>query len=183
MKLIGIERTDLDKAKKVLAMLHKLQTISNEFEESSIKVYNEKGNEVEDCSYNKSEYSEGWCEQVYFITMKNKDLYYNWICYVDMDDGYHSYAGLYQIKNKELCLTKNLEAFNLNCSYTENKRIEKEVKDSWLDKKIYNIHLKIKCKHKVIFECYTDYSDSYYPIGIIHDEVTKLELKYDNVAG
>ena len=54
MKLIGIERTDLDKAKKVLAMLHKLQTISNEFEESSIKVYNANGNEVEDCSYNKS---------------------------------------------------------------------------------------------------------------------------------
>lgn len=38
MKLIGIERTDLDKAKKVLAMLHKLQTISNEFDNSKIKV-------------------------------------------------------------------------------------------------------------------------------------------------
>ena len=183
MKLIGIERTDLDKAKKVLTMLHKLQTIGNECEESSIKVYNEKGNEVEDCSYNKSEYGEGWCEQVYFITMKNKDLYYNWICYVDMDDGYRSYAGLYQIKHKELCLTKNLEAFDLNCSYTENQSIEKKVKDSWLDKKIYKIHLNIKCKHKIIFECYTDHSDSYYPIGIIHDDVTKLELKYDNVAG
>lgn len=183
MKLIGIERIDLDKAKKVLAMLHKLQTISNEFDNSKIKVYNEKGNEVEDCSYNKSEYGEGWCEQVYFITMKDKDLYYNWICFVDMDDGYRSYAGLYQIKNKELCLTKNLEVFDLNCSYTENKSIEKKVKNLWVDKKIYDIHLKIKCKHKTIFECYTDYSDSYYPIGIIHDEVTKLELKYDNVAG
>ena len=126
MKLIGIERTDLDKAKKVLAMLHKLQTISNEFDNSKIKVYDSKGNEVEDCSYNKSEYGEGWCEQVYFITMKDKDLCYNWICYVDMDDGYRSYAGLYQIKNKELCLTKNLEVFNLNCSYTENKSIEKK---------------------------------------------------------
>ena len=126
MKLIGIERTDLDKAKKVLAMLHKLQTISNEFDNSKIKVYDSKGNEVEDCSYNKSEYGEGWCEQVYFITMKDKDSYYNWICYVDMDDGYRSYAGLYQIKNKELCLTKNLEVFNLNCSYTENKSIEKK---------------------------------------------------------
>ena len=183
MKLIGIERTDLDRAKKVLAMLHKLQTINNEFEESSIKVYDKHGTEVEDCSYNKSEYSEGWCEQVYFITMKKGDLYYNWICYVDMDDGYRSYAGLYQIKHKELCLTKNLEAFDLNCSYTENQSIEKEVKDSWVDKKIYKIHLNIKCKHKIIFECYTDYSDSYYPNGIIHDEVTKLELKYDNVAG
>lgn len=162
-------------------MLHKLQTIGNEFDNSKIKVYNSMGNEVEDCSYHK-EYSEGWCEQVYFITMKNKDLYYNWICYVDMDD-YHSYAILYQIKNKELCLTKNLEVFDLNCSYTENKRIVKEVKDSRMDMKIYSIHLKIKCKHKTIFECYTDQSDSYYPIGIIHDEVTKLELKYDNVAG
>lgn len=182
MKLIGIERTDLDKAKKVLAMLNKLQTIGNEFEENSIKVYDKHGTEVEDCSYNKVEYGEGWCEQVYFITMKNKDSYYNWICYVDMDDGYRSYAGLYKINHKELCLAKNLEAFNLNCSYIENKSIEKEVKDSWVDKKIYDIHLKIKCKHKTIFECYTDYSDSYYPIGIIHDEVTKLELKYDNVA-
>ena len=45
MKLIGIERTDLDRAKKVLAMLHKLQTIGNEFDNSQIKVYNERGNE------------------------------------------------------------------------------------------------------------------------------------------
>ena len=181
MKLIGIEWADLDKAKKVLAMLHKLQTISNEFEESSVKVYDEKGNEVKDCSY-KEGYNEGWCEQVYFVTMKKGDLYYNWICFVDKDDGYRSYAGLYQIKNKELCLTKNLEAFDLNCSYTENQRIEKEVKDSLVDKKIYKIHLKVKCKHKNIFECYTDHTDSYYPIGIIHDNVTKLELKYDNDA-
>ena len=78
MKLIGIERTDLDRAKKVLAMLHKLQTIGNEFDNSQIKVYNERGNEVTDCSYNKGDYGEGWCEQVYFVTMKNKDLYYNW---------------------------------------------------------------------------------------------------------
>lgn len=120
--------------------------------------------------------------RLYYNT-DTKSFYYNWICYVDMDDGYRSYAGLYQIKSKELCLTKNLEAFDLNCSYTENKSIEKEVKDSWVDKKIYDIHLKIKCKHKTIFECYTDQSDSYYPIGIIHDEVTKLELNYDNVAG
>ena len=101
---------------------------------------------------------------------------------MDRNDGYRSYAGLYQIKNKELCLTKNLEAFDLNCSYTENQRIEKEVKDSLVDKKIYKIHLKVKCKHKNIFECYTDHTDSYYPIGIIHDNVTKLELKYDNDA-
>lgn len=176
MKLIGIERTDLDRAKKVLAMLHKLQTISNEFEESTIKVYNERGNEVADCSYSQG-YGEGWCEQVYFITMKKGDLYYNWICFVDKDDGYRSYAGLYQFKSKELSLTKNLEVFDLNCSYTENTRIEKEVKNSWADNQIFKIHLKIKCKHKVIFECYTDHSDSYYPMGIIHDDVTKLELK------
>lgn len=69
MKLIGIEWADLDKAKKVLAMLHKLQTISNEFEESSIKVYDVGGNEVKDCSY-KEGYNEEWCEKVYFITMK-----------------------------------------------------------------------------------------------------------------
>ena len=42
MKLLGIERTDLDRAKKVLAMLHKLQTIGNEFDNSQIKVYNER---------------------------------------------------------------------------------------------------------------------------------------------
>ena len=59
MKLIGIEWADLDKAKKVLAMLHKLQTISNEFEESSVKVYDEKGSEVTDCSYNMGDYGEG----------------------------------------------------------------------------------------------------------------------------
>jgi transcription-repair coupling factor (superfamily II helicase) len=62
------------------------------------------------------------------------------------------------------------------------KKIEKEVKNSWVEKQIFKIHLKVKCKHKTIFECYTDHSDSYYPIGIIHDEVTKLELKYDDVA-
>lgn len=109
-------------------------------------------------------------------------MYYNWICYVDKDDGYRSYAGLYQIKNKELCLTKNLDAFDLNCSYTENAIEDKEV-NLYGEKKVYKIHLKIKCKHKVIFECYTDHSDSYYPMGIIHDNVTKLELKYDNNAG
>ena len=183
MKLLGIERTDLDRAKKVLAMLHKLQTIGDEFDNTQIKVYNERGNEVEDCSYRNDGISDGWCECVYFITMKKGDLYYNWICFVDKNDGYRSYAGLYQIKNKELCLTKNLEAFDLNCSYTENQRIEKEVKNDWVDKQIFKIHLKVKCKHKVIFECYTDHSDSYYPIGIIHDDVTKLELKYDDVAG
>lgn len=180
MKLIGIEWADLDKAKKVLAMLHKLQTISNEFEESSIKVYNEKGDKVEDCSYTEG-YSEGWCERVYFITMKKGELYYNWICYVDKDDGYRSYAGLYQFKSKELCLTKNLEVFDLNCSYTENAIEDKEV-NLFGEKQVYRIHLKIKCNHKIIFECYTDYSDSYYPLGIIHDNVTKLEFKYDNDA-
>lgn len=71
MKLLGIEWVDLNRAKKVLTMLHKLQTISNECEENPIKVYNEKGNKVADCPYNKG-YSEGWCEQVYFITMKKR---------------------------------------------------------------------------------------------------------------
>lgn len=181
MKLIGLECTDLERAKKVLAMLHKLQTIGSEFDESKIKVYNTSGREVEDCSYN-AEWGDGWCEQVYFITMKKGDLYYNWICFVDKDDGYRSYAGLYQFKSKELCLTKNLEQFNLNCSYTENQHYEKEVKRPFADKIVYAIHLKVKCKHKIIFECYTDHSDSYYPLGIIHDDLTKLELKYDNVA-
>ena len=102
MKLIGIERTDLDRAKKVLAMLHKLQTIGDEFDNTQIKVYNERGNEVEDCSYRNDGISDGWCECVYFITMKKGDLYYNWICFVDKNDGYRSYACLYQIKNKEL---------------------------------------------------------------------------------
>jgi len=180
MKLIGIKWADLDKAKKVLAMLHKLQTISNEFEESSIKVYDEEGNEVKDCSY-KEGYNEEWCEKVYFITMKNKASYYNWICFVDKDDGYRSYAGLYQFKSKEIYLTKNLEVFDLNCSYTENVVEDKEV-NLFGEKQVYRIHLKIKCKHKNIFECYTDHTDSYYPIGIIHDNVTKLELKYDNDA-
>ena len=46
--------------------------------------------------------------------MKKDDLYYNWICFVDKDDGYRSYAGLYQIKSKEIYLTKNLEVFDLN---------------------------------------------------------------------
>lgn len=181
MKLIGLERTDLERAKKVLAMLHKLQTIGDEFEDKKIKVYNCNGSEVEDCSYNAG-WGDGWCETVYFITMKKGDLYYNWICYVDKDDGYRSYAGLYQFKSKELCLVKNLEAFNLNCSYTENTRIEKEVKNTWVEKQVFKIHLKVKCKHKVIFECYTDHSDSYYPLGIIHDDLTKLELKYDSIA-
>lgn len=182
MKLLGLECTDLERAKKVLAMLHKLQTIGEECEENKIKVYNASGSEVKDCSYYEG-WANGWCEQVYFITMKKGKLYYNWICFVDKDDGYRSYAGLYQFKSKELCLTKNLEQFDLNCSYTENKHIEKAVKNhAYEDKEVYQIHLKVKCKHKVIFECYTDHSDSYYPIGIIHYDLTKLELKYDSVA-
>lgn len=52
MKLIGVERTDLERAKKVLAMLHKLQTIGSEFDDKKIKVYNCSGSEVEDCRYN-----------------------------------------------------------------------------------------------------------------------------------
>ena len=58
---------------------------------------------------------------------------------------------------------------------------DKEV-NSIGEKLVYHIHLKIKCKHKTIFVCYTDISDNFYPIGIIHDDLTKLELKYDNVA-
>lgn len=179
MKLLGIEWADLDRVKKVLKMLHKLQTIGNDFGESTIKVYNKKGCEVEDFLYTE-DFSE-WCEKVYFITMKEGDFYYNWICYIDKDGGFRSYAGLYQFKSREISLTNNLEAFDLNCSYKENVIEDKEV-NSIGEKLVYHIHLKIKCKHKTIFVCYTDISDNFYPIGIIHDDLTKLELKYDNVA-
>lgn len=181
MKLVGIEEVDLAKAKKVLEMLYKLSKISDEFG-NGIKVYNTAGEPVADCRYNQG-WGDGWLECVYFVTMKKDDLYYNWICYVDKDDGYRSYAGVYQFKCKDIQLSKNLEVFNLNCSYTENtKKVTKAKQKGW-DDIIINTNLKVKCKHKIIFHSFTDWTDGYYPVGVLKNDLTKLELKYDNIAG
>ena len=178
MKLIGIEYSPLEKTKKVLAMLDKLIGVADDCG-NGIEVFNKNGGKVEHCNYEAfTGWSDGWSEKTYFITMENNGVYYNWICFVDKDDGYRSYAGLLQFKHKEIKLSKNLEQFGLNCSYTENAKIEKESKNSWVNKQIHAIHLKVKCKHKVIFNCYTDHSDSYYPIGIIEDHLTDLKLNY-----
>ena len=180
MKLIGIESAPLDKTKKVLAMIEKLIGVADDCG-NGIEVFNEKGSKVEHCSYEQvTSWSDGWKEQTYFITMEHNGLYYNWICYIDKDDGYRSYAGLFQFKHKNIKLCHNLESFGLNCSYTENTQTEKEVKKPFQEKLVYRIHLKVKCKHKVIFNCYTDHSDSYYPIGIIEDHLTDLKLTYED---
>ena len=180
MKLIGIEGVPLDKTKKVLVMLQKLVEVGDDCGEG-LKVYNNQGKLVDDCTYN-TDWSDGWREVTYFVTMKNKDLYYNWICYTDKNDGYRSYSGLYQFKHKDIKLCHNLESFNLNCSYTENFRTEKKKNQGYCEKEIIYTLLKVKCKHKPIFHCYTDYSDSYYPLSRIDYKVTDLGLKYDDVA-
>lgn len=177
MKLIGIESAPLDKTKKVLTMLNNLIKVNNDFDQV-FKIYDTYGNELENCTYENNIYDEGWVEQTYFVTLRHTSgLYYNWICYVDKNDGYRSNAGLYFFQSKDIKLCHNLEQFDLNCSYTVNQK--EKVKIQYNFDLEYYIHLKVKCKHKVIFNCYTDATDSYYPIGEIKYDLTQLRLKYE----
>ena len=177
MKLIGIESAPLDKTKKVLTMLNNLIKANNDFD-NGFRIYDTYGNKVDNCIYDMNVYTEGWLEQTYYVTMLHSSgLYYNWICYVDKDDGYRSIARLYFFQSKDIKLCHNLEQFDLNCSYTINQ--EEKVKNQYNFDSEYDIHLKVKCKHKVIFNCYTDVSDSYYPLGNINYDLTQLRLQYD----
>ena len=69
--------------------------------------------------------------------------------------------------------------YNIDTAKGKELTQMEKVKTKYDNEAEYQIHLKIKCKHKVIFNCYTDRSDSYYPLGNINYDLTQLRLKYD----
>ena len=97
--------------------------------------------------------------------MKNKNFYDNYFCYVDRDDGYRSYAMASLLPIKDYPMIDNLKSYNLDVKIVPSAP-NGDIKNN----------LVLKCKDKLIFECKTDYSDSYYPLGIIHDHLVDLRL-------
>jgi hypothetical protein len=169
----------MDRTKKVIGILNKLLKIDEDCGDSTyLEVFNENGRKMENLDYDElMHWSDGWCEQIYFITMNEGNEYINWICYVDKDDGYRSHAGYFRFRSKDIKLTWNLEKYDLKCTYKENFKTQEKSKhwDDEMDQ--FHNHLEVTCNRKKVFRCYTDESDSYYPIGLLEDKVVELGLK------
>lgn len=168
MELLGIKLVDLNQCKKTLGMISKLAEIQHETTETYL-ITNENGTGLIDVNYKTDEWKEGWSEQIYYITIKDRNEYINWICYIDMDDGYRCHAGLYKFKSNDIKLCNNLESYKLKCTFKEKEYKRRKSGEVELES-----HLKIKCKHKIIFRCETNWRDEYYPCGHLTYDVPAL---------
>ena len=160
LKLIGLKNLSVEEANKYLAMILSKQRMEKDFTDVSEEY------ELPGAYWEGGKFSDTWTEKIYLISLKNNNFYDNYFCYVDRDDGYRSYARASMLPIKELPIIDNLKSFNLDV----------EIVPSAPNGDIKN-QLVLKCRNKFIFECKTDHGDSYYPIGIIHDNLVDLKLK------
>ena len=160
LKLIGFKNLSIEEANKYLAMILSKQRMEKDFTVESEEVYELPGAYVEG-----GKFSDKWTEQIYLVSMKNKNFYDNYFCYVDRDDGYRSYAIASLLTIKDYPMIDNLKSYNLDVKIVPSAP-KSDIKNN----------LVLKCKDKLIFECKTDFSDSYYPLGIIHDHLVDLKL-------
>lgn len=159
LKLIGFKNLSTEEANKYLAMILSKQRMEKDFEDIGIEY------KLPGAYWEGGKFSDKWTEQIYLISMKNKNFYDNYFCYIHRDDGYRSYAMASLLPIKDYPMIDNLKSYNLDVKIVPSAP-KGDIKNG----------LVLKCKDKLIFECKTDHSDSYYPLGIIYDNLVDLKL-------
>lgn len=147
-KLLGIQYLDYDIANKYVDMYNNIMKANQDFEgeKKEIELHSF-------CSiYNK--FSKEWSELIYLISYEEDGEYHNLISYVDNDDGYRSYVKTIELAGLGQPLLKQFEYDVDILRYVSGQN---EI----------NYDILIQYEGKNIFECYTDNSDNYYPVGNI----------------
>jgi len=160
LKLIGLKNLSTEEANKYLALIQANQRMEKDFTDESEETY-----ELPGSYWEGGKFSDKWTEEIYLVSMKNKNFYDNYFCFVDRDDGYRSYARASMLPIKDHPMMDNLKSYNLDVEIVPSAS-KGDIKNQ----------LVLKCRDKLIFECKTDYSDSYYPLGIIYDNLVDLKL-------
>lgn len=147
-KLLGIQYLDYDIANKYVDMYNNIVKANQDFESEKKEI------ELDSfCSiYNK--FSKEWSDLIYLISYEEDGEYHNLISYVDNDDGYRSYVNTIELAGLGQPLLKQ---FEYEVDILRNVSGENEI----------NYDILIQYEGKNIFECYTDNSDNYYPLGNI----------------
>lgn len=147
-KLLGIQYLDYDIANKYVDMYNNIVKANQDFEGEKKEI------ELDSfCSiYNK--FSKEWSDLIYLISYEEDGEYHNLISYVDNDDGYRSYVKTIELSGLGQPLLKQ---FEYEVNILRNVSGENEI----------NYDILIQYEGKNIFECYTDNSDNYYPVGNI----------------
>jgi hypothetical protein len=147
-KLLGIQYLDYDIANKYVDMYNNIVKANQDFESEKKEI------ELDSfCSiYNK--FSKEWTDLIYLISYEEDGEYHNLISYVDNDDGYRSYVKTIELAGLGQPLLKQ---FEYEVDILRNVSGQNEI----------NYDILIQYEGKNIFECYTDNSDNYYPVGNI----------------
>ena len=147
-KLLGIQYLDYDIANKYVDMYNNIVKANQDFESEKKEI------ELDSfCSiYNK--FSKEWSDLIYLISYEEDGEYHNLISYVDNDDGYRSYVKTIELSGLGQPLLKQ---FEYEVDILRNVSGQNEI----------NYDILIQYEGKNIFECYTDNSDNYYPVGNI----------------
>lgn len=160
MILYGLKEVDASFANKVLNTVFAINRLNQDFEGEDTNILKDvRNNPVNSIR----PFSDSWSECINIITVKNGYKFINYIAYIAADDGYHSRADAYKFETTEpIC--KNLMNYNIEVSIKEafsnhDKNFE------------YRFVIRNKKDNTVLVECYTNWYDSYYPIGHIHVRV------------
>ena len=148
-KLFGIQYLDYDIANKYIDMYNNIVKANQDFESDKKEI------ELDSfCSiYNR--FTKEWSDLIYLISYEEDGEFHNLISYVDNDDGYRSYVKVIDLNGLGQPLLKQFE-YEVNILRyisSQNNNIDYEIL--------------IQYEGKNIFECYTDNSDGYYPVGNI----------------
>lgn len=148
VKLLGIQYLDYDIANKYVDMYNNIVKANQDFESEKKEI------ELDSfCSiYNK--FSKEWSDLIYLISYEEDGEYHNLISYVDNDDGYRSYV-------------KTIELAGLGKPLLKQFEYEVDISRYVSGENAINYDILIQYEGKNIFECYTDNSDNYYPVGNI----------------
>ncbi len=160
MILYGLKEVDASFANKVLNTVFAINRINKDFDGEDANILKDMRNTPVNSIRT---FSDSWSENINIITVKNGDKFINYIAYIDADDGYRSEAYAYKFETAEpIC--KNLVNYNIEVSI-------KEAFSNDVMNFEYRFVIRNKKDNMVLVECYTNWDDSYYPVGHIHVEV------------
>lgn len=142
--LKAVENISLEKYKKIFTIYKRLNNMEQDFSENDI----ESGIVDE----NEDEYDYRNIGQIYAITIDDK----TYIIYEDLDDGFRSLSYIEEYP----------ELKSITPLIRPIKVVYGKIDDDASQTNKFLILNQKNCS--LIFETYTDYSDSYYPLGIIH---------------
>lgn len=157
MILYGLKEVEASFANKVLNTIFAINRMNSDFDGEDTNILKDMRNNPVNSIRT---FSDSWSECINIITVKNGDKFINYIAFVDVDDGYRGRADAYKFETSEpIC--KNLVNYNIDVS----------IKEAFSDKVMkieYIFVIRNKKDNTMLFECYTNWDDSYYPVGHIH---------------